>query len=173
MGMGRHGWHEAGMSGMRGAGGGGGGGAMSASMAMAQSPGEPSGLGLSPERHIAGFSIRKEDGTPIPLIFEAAVGKARDTVVLKLTGPVPEKAFLWYGYGLDPYCNLIDGADMAVPVFGPIALDEVPDLKAAAKHELRIACRSSCDTEARCRSPGRARTSTADQAADHHGRSRS
>ena len=101
-------------------------------MAMVQSPGEPSGLGLRPERHIAGFSIRKEDGTPIPLIFDAAVGKARDTVVLKLAGPIPEKANLWYGYGLDPYCNLTDGADMAVPVFGPIALDEVPDSKAPA-----------------------------------------
>ena len=28
--------------------------------------------GLKPERHIAGFSIRKDDGTNIPLIFEAA-----------------------------------------------------------------------------------------------------
>ena len=123
-----------GMAGMGGGrmGGMGGGGAMSASMAMVQSPGEPSGLGLRPERHIAGFSIRKEDGTPIPLIFDAAVGKARDTVVLKLAGPIPEKANLWYGYGLDPYCNLTDGADMAVPVFGPIALDEVPDFKAPA-----------------------------------------
>ena len=45
--------------------------------------------------------------------------------ILKLTGAVPEGAILWYGYGLDPYCNLIDGLDMAVPVFGPIALDEV------------------------------------------------
>ena len=94
---------------------------------MAPEPG--SGPGLRPERHIAGFSIRKEDGTPIPSIFEAAVGKARDTVVLKLTGPVPAKAYLWYGYGLDPYCNLTDGADMAVPVFGPIALDEVAESK--------------------------------------------
>ena len=139
MSMGRMGGMGAGMGGMGagmgmggGMGGMGGAGAMSASMAMVQSPGEPSGLGLRPERHIAGFSIRKEDGTPIPLIFDAAVGKARDTVVLKLAGPIPEKANLWYGYGLDPYCNLTDGADMAVPVFGPIALDEVPDSKAPA-----------------------------------------
>ncbi len=129
IGTGRHG---TGMGGGDAWAGMGGGGAMDAPMAMVQSPGEPSGLGLRPERHIAGFSIRKEDGTPIPLIFEAAVGKARDTVVLKLAGPVPEKASLWYGHGLDPYCNLTDGADMAVPVFGPIALDEVPDLKAPA-----------------------------------------
>jgi sialate O-acetylesterase len=85
---------------------------------------EGSNSGLKPERHIAGFSIRKADGTFIPLIFEAAVGKARDTVVLKLSGPVPAGASLWYGYGLDPQCNLTDGLDMGVPVFGPISLDE-------------------------------------------------
>ena len=86
---------------------------------------DASGIGLKPERHIAGFSIRKDDGTALPLIFEACVGKARDTVVLKISGPIPPKASLWYGYGLDPYCNLVDGSDMAVPVFGPIALDDV------------------------------------------------
>ena len=66
------------------------------------------------------------------MIFEAGVGKARDTVVLKLSGPVPAKASLWYGYGMDPYCNLTDGSDMAVPVFGPIALDEVSSPAPAA-----------------------------------------
>jgi hypothetical protein len=35
---------------------------------------------------------------------------------------VPEGANLWYGHGLDPYCNLTDGLDMAVPVFGPVPL---------------------------------------------------
>lgn len=127
VGMGSMGSMGAGMMGP--APGMGGGGLMMASGGATPSPGE-SGVGLKPERHIAGFSIRKEDGTPIPLIFEAAVGRARDTVVLKLSGPIPEKSFLWYGHGLDPYCNLVDGADMAVPVFGPIALDEVPEIKA-------------------------------------------
>lgn len=82
-------------------------------------------VGLKPARHIAGFSIRTEEGTEIPLIFDAAVGNARDTVILKLVRPVPEKAFLWYGHGFDPYCNLVDARDMAVPVFGPIPLDDV------------------------------------------------
>ena len=68
----------------------------------------------------------------IPLIFEAGVGKARDTVVLKLAGAVPPRAALWYGYGLDPYCNLTDGMDMAVPVFGPIPLDDVVGTETAA-----------------------------------------
>jgi type 1 glutamine amidotransferase len=106
-----------------------GGGGMGGMMGMMRGNGaslaDPSGIGLKPERHIAGFSIRKDDGAALPLIFEACVGKARDTVVLKISGPIPPKAALWYGYGLDPYCNLVDGSDMAVPVFGPIALDDV------------------------------------------------
>ncbi len=72
-----------------------------------------------------GSSIRKDDGTEIPLIFDAAVGPLKDTVILKLSGPIPEGAKLWYGYGLDPYCNLVDALDMAVPAFGPISLDEL------------------------------------------------
>ncbi len=95
------------------------------------SPGEASSAGLKPERHITGFSIHKDDGTNIPLIFEAAVGKARDTVILKLSGAVPPNSSLWYGHGLDPACNLTDGLDMAVPVFGPIDLDELVPPKSA------------------------------------------
>ena len=93
---------------------------------------ESRSAGLKPERNIAGFSIRKEDGTDIPLIFEAAVGKARDTVILKLSGPVPPNASLWYGHGLYPYCNLTDELDMSVPVFGPIKLDETGSARSVA-----------------------------------------
>jgi sialate O-acetylesterase len=82
-------------------------------------------VGLKPSRHIAGFSVRKEDGTDVPLIFDAAVGNSKDTVILKLNGAIPEGAFLWYGYGFDPFCNLTDAHDMAVPVFGPIRLDDL------------------------------------------------
>ncbi|WZO98288.1 sialate O-acetylesterase [Isosphaeraceae bacterium EP7] len=84
-------------------------------------------LGLQPAHHIAGFSIRKADGAEIPLIYEALVGPSRDAVILKLASKPPAGAQLWYGYGLDPYCNLTDSLDMAVPVFGPIALDPKPE----------------------------------------------
>ena len=80
--------------------------------------------GSSPSGTSPASRSARKTGRRLPLIFEAGVGKARDTVVLKLTGAVPAKASLWYGYGLDPYCNLTDGSDMAVPVFGPIALDD-------------------------------------------------
>jgi sialate O-acetylesterase len=79
--------------------------------------------GLTPPRHVAGFSIRRADGREIPLIFDAQVGPSKDAVILKLTGNIPEGASLWYGWGRDPYCNLVDALDMAVPVFGPIGLD--------------------------------------------------
>lgn len=85
----------------------------------------PRGAGLLPLRRVAGFSIRKADGTEIPLIHEASVAEGGEAVLLELIGPIPPGARLWYGYGLDPYCNLADGLDMAVPVFGPIPLDAV------------------------------------------------
>ena len=30
--------------------------------------------------------------------------------------------YLWYGWGCDPYCNVTDEADMAIPAFGPLPL---------------------------------------------------
>ena len=149
-------------------------------MAMVQSPGEPSGLGLKPERHIAGFSIRKEDGTPIPLIFEAAVGKARDTVVLKLDRPDPREGVPLVRLRLDPYCNLTDGLDMAVPVFGPIALDEVPESKLRPSPRLwprqPLPPVPQLGRRVQVRAWRRARARPflgAGQAPDHHRRSRS
>jgi type 1 glutamine amidotransferase len=113
------------MGGMHGMGGMGNGmGGMRTGPASSIGLSEGAAIGLRPERHIAGFSIRKEDGAKLPLIYEACIGKARDTVVLKLAGAIPPKASLWFGHGLDPYCNLTDGLDMAVPAFGPIELDE-------------------------------------------------
>ena len=88
-------------------------------------PGVAQADGLKPDRHIGGFSIRGADGAEISLIYEAAVGPSREAVILKLTGKVPPGAFLWYGWGRDPYCNLTDALDMAVPVFGPIPLDGI------------------------------------------------
>ena len=48
-------------------------------------------VGLQPARHIAGFSIRNEEGTEILPIFDARVAPAGDSVILKLTGDVPER----------------------------------------------------------------------------------
>jgi sialate O-acetylesterase len=39
------------------------------------------------------------------------------TVLLYVQGKLPQNAILWYGFGKDPYCNVRDAADLAVPVF--------------------------------------------------------
>ena len=75
---------------------------------------------LSPSRHIAGYSLRNSEGKQLPLIYDAQVDDAdRGCVLLRLVGDVPPATQLWYGYGLDPYCNLVDAEDMAAPAFGP------------------------------------------------------
>lgn len=80
---------------------------------------------LQSEGRISGFSIHGSDGHAIPLIYKARVDPAEaSTVLLYVQGRLPDKAVLWYGYGDDPYCNLRDAADMAVPVFGPLPIDE-------------------------------------------------
>ena len=89
-------------------------------------------IGLQPERHIGGFSIRKEDGTPAPLDLR---GRRRPGT--RHRRPQAHRRDSPRGVPLvrlrlRPYCNLTDSADMAVPVFGPIALDEAPEAKAVA-----------------------------------------
>jgi sialate O-acetylesterase len=85
---------------------------------------------LAPATHIGGFSVRSADGAETPLFFEAKVDpKQTNAVMLMLNGAIPEGTQLWYGYGVDPYCNLVDSADMAAPVFGPIALPASPTAK--------------------------------------------
>jgi sialate O-acetylesterase len=38
-------------------------------------------------------------------------------ILIHTQGKLPEGAVLMYGAGKDPYCNLRDAADLAVPVF--------------------------------------------------------
>ena len=78
---------------------------------------------LQSEGRISGFSIHQADGTPVPMIYKARLDPAEaSTVLLYVGGKLPEKATLHYGYGKDPYCNLRDANDNAVPVFGPMQI---------------------------------------------------
>ncbi len=71
----------------------------------------------------AGFSIRAADGTTLAVIYKIQTRHAEGNVVeLGFGGKLPPGATLYYGDGKDPYCNLRDEADMAVPVFGPIPI---------------------------------------------------
>jgi sialate O-acetylesterase len=72
---------------------------------------------------ISGFSIHDASGAAVPLIFRAEFDSS-SSVVLHLTNKLPENATLRYGAGKDPYCNVTDTRDMALPAFGPIAIEQ-------------------------------------------------
>ena len=70
-----------------------------------------------------GFSISsKADGADVPCIYNMEIAKDDPSVVILWVQEFPEDPFLWYGRGFNPYCNIADEADMAMPVMGPIQL---------------------------------------------------
>ncbi len=78
---------------------------------------------LHSDGRLSGFSVRGPTGQLIPVIYDQLIdAKMPNTVLLMGAGKIPENATLWYGYGTDPYCNLKDSADMAVPVFGAMPI---------------------------------------------------
>ncbi len=79
---------------------------------------------LTAPGRVSGFSIRTAQHHPYRIIYKMEVDKVSPTdVLLHLTEPCPQNAFLWYGFGIDPYCNLTDEADMAVPVFTAVPIE--------------------------------------------------
>ncbi len=78
---------------------------------------------LTAPGRIAGFSIHTPDGAEVPLIYKATIDPAEaSTVRLHIQGKLPPGAALYYGFGKDPFCNLTDELDMAVPMFGPMPI---------------------------------------------------
>lgn len=85
---------------------------------------------LQSDGRISGFSIHDSKGALLPAIYKTRVDPAEaSTVLLYVQGKLPPDAVLWYGFGKDPYCNVRDAADMAVPVF---AMKIVPQAGGAA-----------------------------------------
>lgn len=80
----------------------------------------------SPGR-MAGFSINDAQGQPVAAIYKTRVDPADGSAILLHVGfgPAgpPSGATLWYGQGKDPYCNIVDSEDMAMPVFGPLPIE--------------------------------------------------
>ncbi len=74
---------------------------------------------------IAGFTIHDASGVPQPRIYKARVDPDDpSSILLYFFGkPIPGMS-VHYGYGKDPYCNVTDEADMAMPVFGPIPIQQ-------------------------------------------------
>ncbi|MBL8233151.1 MAG: sialate O-acetylesterase [Bryobacterales bacterium] len=77
---------------------------------------------LRSEGRISGFSIHDGSGAAVPMIFKAQFD-GPNTVLLHVIGKLPEGATLRYGAGKDPYCNVRDMRDMALPVFGSMPVE--------------------------------------------------
>lgn len=77
---------------------------------------------LRSQGRISGFSIHDASGAALPMIFKAQFDSPA-SVTLHLLGKLPPGATLRYGAGKDPYCNVRDARDMALPVFGPMAIE--------------------------------------------------
>jgi len=78
---------------------------------------------LLPARNIRGFSVRDARGQDLELVFEAKLESGRrDEVIILVREAPPKGAVLWYGYGLDPVCTLIDAKGMPAPAFGPLPI---------------------------------------------------
>jgi sialate O-acetylesterase len=77
--------------------------------------------GLHSSGRPSGFSLRDSNGIELPFVYKVLLHE--NTAVLYLIDdPLPPGTVLWYGWGLNPYCNVTDAADAALPAFGPFPL---------------------------------------------------
>jgi sialate O-acetylesterase len=74
---------------------------------------------LLPNDHIGGFSLLWPDSNRNMIGAALVSPESKSTVIIRTVRPTPPGSALWYGKGLMPYCNLVDAADLAAPVFGP------------------------------------------------------
>jgi len=73
---------------------------------------------------LGGFSIHAPDGAQVPAIFRAQIDPSDgNSVILSISGKLPEGATVHYAAGRDPYANLNDELDMGAPAFGPLPIE--------------------------------------------------
>ncbi|MEO7653898.1 MAG: sialate O-acetylesterase [Bryobacteraceae bacterium] len=67
-------------------------------------------------------------GVPVALYYRAAADPSTGEIVLSVgsSRSLPEDLDLWYGHGLNPICNVVDGEDLALPAFGPWRIPPAP-----------------------------------------------
>ncbi|NLP10383.1 sialate O-acetylesterase, partial [bacterium] len=70
----------------------------------------------------SGFSLRDQNESDLGLLYKTLISSDGKSIDLFLYDQPPPGSCLWYGYGLDPYCNITDAEDMALAAFGPIPL---------------------------------------------------
>lgn len=76
--------------------------------------------GLRSDGEPSGFYLVDPQGAEIPWIFKTTLHA--DHARLHLLRPPPPGTRVGYGRGYFPRCNLIDGRDLAIPVFAPVEI---------------------------------------------------
>lgn len=73
----------------------------------------------------SGFSLRSDKpGADGPMVFKVDLDpKDPSSVIVHYSKPIEKPVHLYYGAGLDPYANIVDSKDMAIPAFGPITVE--------------------------------------------------
>jgi hypothetical protein len=71
--------------------------------------------------HPSGFSLRDSNGIEIPSVHKVILHE-HTAILYLIDDPLPPGTVLWYGWGMNPYCNVTDAADAALPAFGPLPL---------------------------------------------------
>ncbi len=80
---------------------------------------------LTSEGRPSGFSVHDAKGDAVPLIYKVRFDPSDASVIhLDVGGKLPEGANLRYGAGKDPYCNIRDTSDLALPAFGPLPITQ-------------------------------------------------
>jgi sialate O-acetylesterase len=80
---------------------------------------------LVAEGRLSGFTVHDAAGAVATRLFKAFVDPSDgSTVLLYVQGKPDAILSVHYGYGKDPYCNVRDEADMPVPVFGPLPIQQ-------------------------------------------------
>ncbi|KAI8149334.1 SGNH hydrolase-type esterase domain-containing protein [Fennellomyces sp. T-0311] len=78
----------------------------------------------SPEGGISGFSLHDANGAILPVIYKSAIQEDMKTVRLFLSDSAmqlnPNNVFLYYGYGMNPRCNMEAMNGMGLLAFGPV-----------------------------------------------------
>jgi sialate O-acetylesterase len=73
----------------------------------------------------SGFSVSEgAAGEVKPCVYNVEIAPDDPNALLVWVNEFPKDAHLWYGRGIDPYCNISDEAGMALPMFGPMPIPE-------------------------------------------------
>ena len=80
---------------------------------------------LRADGRVVGFTLHDSEGQEAAAYYRAWIpADPGNEVVLELNPrtEIPDPLSLWYGFGANPPCNILDSADLPVPAFGPVQL---------------------------------------------------